>query len=434
MPSTTPRAPGLVLNRRVLSFASAFLVASLCAFPAPPAAAQGAAPAEAVHFTAGEELARTATLVTGVPISPLLGVSGLGAWRWWRTPAPARAALPWYARPWFWGTGISLALLFALNTTLGALVPGLKKPMDFVEEHENKVSFLVASPIVVAELHRMLGAADLLPDAFADSPAMAAAGLASLSGAGGGALELLVMIGLGAVYLTVFVVVFLGFHAVQVLIALSPSTILDLLLRSFRFSMLVAAAATAAIHPYFGAAYALGIALVCALIAGWSFRLSVYGTVFSWEFLTGRAGAGDPAHERLTAFAGRGLGDIPVRSLGRLESGAGVWSFRWRPWLILPARSLALGSSEGLAIVRGAISPRLVRTGPVRETALARFPPRFRGREERLAARLGAADVLDGRIVRGLRAAWRYLRELVRGGDPADPAIEPELRRAKSSA
>ena len=46
---------------------------------------------ERSQFTAGEEIARTITLTTGVPISPMLGVSALGAWRWWQTPAAARA-------------------------------------------------------------------------------------------------------------------------------------------------------------------------------------------------------------------------------------------------------------------------------------------------------------------------------------------------------
>ena len=125
------------------------------------AAQQAQAPSaptrERSQFTAGEEIARTVTLTTGVPISPLLGVSALGAWRWWRTPAAARAELPWYARPWFWGSGLFLVFLFAANTTIGAAVPGLKKPMDFVEEHENKLSALVASPIVLLEVKRLLG-------------------------------------------------------------------------------------------------------------------------------------------------------------------------------------------------------------------------------------------------------------------------------------
>jgi hypothetical protein len=384
--------------------------------------AAAARPAESA-FAPGEELARTLTLATGVPISPLLGVSALGAWRWWRASEQARPALPWYGQPWFWGTGLALAFLFAANTTLGGLVPGLKKPMDFVEEHENKVSALLASPIVLAEAQRLLSA--FARDEAAAAGGLVGAGAASLGGATGAALDLLARLGGAALVLAVYAVVFLAFHAVQVLIALSPSALLDLGLRLFRVSLFGAAAAASAVHPYLGAAFALVLVAGCALVAGWSFRLTVYGSVLSWEFLAGRVGGGDPARSRLAAFAGKGLMGPPVRTLGRLEADQeGNWRFRWRPWLVFPARAVAVGAGTALAVVRGALSPRLVRTGPLREETLARFPPRFRGREEALAARLGAREVLDGRLVRGLKATWRWLKELVLGTDAADAVAE----------
>lgn len=243
------------MSRRVLVFGLALLLLG-----ATLALATGdARGSESRHFSAGEEVARTLTLVTGVPISPLLGVSGLGAWRWWRTPEGLRPALPWYARPWFWGSGLAIALLFALNTTVGALVPGLKKPMDFVEEHENRFSTLIAAPVVLIEVRRALDAAGMLPDAVAARP-LAEAGAAAL--ADGTLARLLAGAGYLAVYGTIFVAVFLAFHAVQVLIALSPSVTLDLLLRGFRFSMLVAAAVTAAVDPWLGAVWAAVLALL----------------------------------------------------------------------------------------------------------------------------------------------------------------------------
>ena len=411
------------LRRRALAglLLAALAVGALGAAPPPPPGPGAAAGrASGSPFARGEELARAITLATGVPISPLLGVSALGALRWWRAPEAARAGLPWYARPWFWGSGLALVLLFAANTTIGGLVPGLKKPMDFVEEHENKVSALLASPIVVAEVERLLSAS--LP-AGAAPGGLAAAGLASVAGAAGAVIEPLARVGGAALVLVAYVLVFLAFHAVQVLIAISPSALLDLVLRLFRAGVLAAAAASSALHPWAGAAFGLGLLAGCALVAGWSFRLTVFGSVLSWEFLSGKAGAGDPLRERLTAFAGKGLGGPPVRTLGRLEPDAdGSWLFRWRPWLVLPARAVRVGEGSGLALVRGALTPRLVRTGPAREAVLARFPPRFRGREPALAGRLGARDVRDGRIVRGLKATWRWLRELALGTDAVDPA------------
>lgn len=386
--------------------------------PGTNASSRGAAD-ERSQFTAGEELARTVTLTTGVPISPLLGVSGLGAWRWWRTPAAARAELPWYARPWFWGTGLFLVFLFAANTTIGAAVPGLKKPMDFVEEHENKFSALVASPIVLLEVKRLLGLG---------FPALAGAGVASgapLAGSGlafvssveplAGAAKLFVDLGLGVLYLACFFLVFIAFHAIQVMIALSPSALLDMLLRGFRLTLLGLLGVSSWIHPYLGATLGFAILFIAWLTAGWSFRLTVYGSVLSWEFLTGRDGSADPASAPLAAFSQRGLKGVKPRSYGRLEGdGAGAWIFLYRPWLVLPRRSVALPPGE-MAVLKGALSPLLVRHGALRPQTLMRFPPRFRTREAELAARLGAGEVLEGRIVRGFRAAWQWLKELVLG-------------------
>lgn len=406
----------LLLALAVAAVAPAF-AAEPAAIPADP---------DRAHFRVGEELAKTVTVVTGVPISPLLGVSALGAFRWLRTAEPQRAALPWYARPWFWGSGLALVFLFFANTTIGGLIPGLKKPMDFVEEHENKLSALLATPIVLLEGQRLLASSGLLaalPAAGGAGVPLSSAGLAALVVAGDvdAWVAPLVKLGLGVLSIACFVVVFLAFHAIQVLIALSPSAILDMILRTFRVSMLVVVAGTAGLDPYLGAAVGLSILLVAWFVAGWSFRLSVYGSVLSWDFLAGRDGGADPASAPLRAFAARGLRGVPARSYGRLEpAGAGGWRFRWRPWLVLPARAVELGAGTRLALRRGAISPTLFAAGVLREPTLARFPPRFRGREEELARRLGATEVRDGRIVRGAKAAWAWLKELALGAEPAE--------------
>jgi len=390
------------------------------------AAGSPAAADERSQFTAGEEIARTVTLTTGVPISPLLGVSGLGAWRWWRTPEAARAALPWYARPWFWGPGLFLVFLFAANTTIGAAVPGLKKPMDFVEEHENKFSALVASPIVLLEVKRLLGLGfGPLAGSVAASGPISGPLSGPLSGstlaliaatpALDGAAKLFVDIGLGILYLACFFIVFLAFHAIQVVIALSPSALLDMLLRGFRLTLLGLLGVTSWIHPYLGATLGFAVLFIAWLTAGWSFRLTVYGSILSWEFLTGRDGSADPATAPLAAFSQRGLKGVKPRSFGRLaEDGAGGWLFHYRPWLVLPRHSVQLPPGE-MAVLKGALSPLLVRQGALRAQTLMRFPPRFRTREAELAVRLGAGEVLEGRIVRGFRAAWQWLKELALG-------------------
>jgi hypothetical protein len=122
------------------------------------------APATAnAEYLPGVALSQGITEITGVAVSPLLGLSSVGAWRYWKTPASARGGLPWYAQPWAWGTGFMLLALCFLKDSLGTTVPGLlKKPFDMIELFENKASALVASsafvPLVAQEMARHLDA------------------------------------------------------------------------------------------------------------------------------------------------------------------------------------------------------------------------------------------------------------------------------------
>ena len=299
--------------------------------------------------------------------------------------------------------------------------------MDFVEEHENKLSALVASPIVLLEVKRLLG----LGCSLLSRRRAAAAGCRSPVRPGfrgraeplAGAAGLFVDLGLGVLYLACFFVVFLAFHAIQVMIALSPSALLDMLLRSFRLSLLARGGCRPWIHPYLGAAVRIRILFIAWLIAGWSFRLTVYGSVLSWDFLTGRDGSADPARAPLRAFSQRGLKGVKARSYGRLESsGAGPWFFRYRPWLVLPTRSVPLPPG-GMAVLKGAISPLLVRQGALRAQTLMRFPPRFRTRE--IGARRAA------RRRRGARGPHRARLQGRLAGAEGAGSGNPGERRAR---
>src|SRR6185295_9560396 len=44
----------------------------------------------------GIEAAQTLSMITGVAISPLLGVGAVGAWKYFETPEDKRANLVWY--------------------------------------------------------------------------------------------------------------------------------------------------------------------------------------------------------------------------------------------------------------------------------------------------------------------------------------------------
>src|SRR6478735_12055592 len=68
--------------------------------------------------TPGLEIAALITQVTGVAISPLLGVSAIGAYRWVQASTPEeKAKLPWYGNPGFWICGLLLVGLVAAKDT-----------------------------------------------------------------------------------------------------------------------------------------------------------------------------------------------------------------------------------------------------------------------------------------------------------------------------
>jgi membrane protein implicated in regulation of membrane protease activity len=73
-------------------------VALMVAHAAQSPAAAPAPAKPAAKATPGMDIAHTVTTVTGVAISPLLGASAYGAFKWWKTDASQRDKLPVTAR------------------------------------------------------------------------------------------------------------------------------------------------------------------------------------------------------------------------------------------------------------------------------------------------------------------------------------------------
>jgi len=83
-----------------------------------------------------------------------------------------------------------------------------------------------------------------------------------------------------------FGIVWLAGHAINMLILISPFTSVDTALKGLRLSLLSLVAGSAAMNPYFGAGIALVVILAAWLLAGWSFRLTIFGSVYIWDFVT----------------------------------------------------------------------------------------------------------------------------------------------------
>ena len=86
--------------------------------------------------------------------------------------------------------------------------------------------------------------------------------------------------------------------------------------------------------------------------------------------------------------------------------------FTFRPWLVLPARTVRLAESvAGLEVEKGLLSSAVVRVRPARQAlSLVRLPPRYRKQEAAVARVFGLLPVREAALVRGLGGVWRWLK------------------------
>jgi hypothetical protein len=376
-----------------------------------PLAASAAAPAESAASTnavvPGTELAHAISEITGVAISPLVGTSAVGAWRYFHAQTPQqRARLPWFARPWFWIPAFVLVTACFLKDTVGLTAPRLlKKPLDVADALAHKISGLIATgafvPLVIS----------VFPPAEPEAALQGSTGFLAaidLSWLGNGLLVPVAMLA--------FFIVFLASNAINILILLSPFAVIDAALKGFRLLVLLTVTATAFANPWLGAACALIIIGIAYFIAGWSLRLSYFGLIFIWDLATLRSRRFRPDVSANRMLLAREINRVPARTYGTLRRDeGGRLILHYRPWLVLPKRTLTLPEGQ-YAVGKGLFYSQLMRVEGEGLSAALLLPPRYCGHEAELVSIYGLAGVRDA----GLRATFRWLKELV--GLKAQPA------------
>jgi hypothetical protein len=382
------------------------------AVPAEPVVVAPAASAT----SPGLELARTISLITGVAISPLLGVGTVGAWEYFSTPPDKRHHLNWYAHPAFWIPALLLVALVALKDILGTAAPSvLKKPFDVAELIENKISGLVAAGAFVPLIIKVFGPHSTEGAQAWMSFGPKAAWFATIDGAA--VLNTL----LTPFAIIAFVLVWLASHAISILIVLSPFTMVDALLKGVRLLVLLLVTVTYFLNPYVGAAFALLIIIASYFLAGWSFRLLVLGGVYAWDYLTGRCTRFRPQAEACWMFTAADMGSAPVRTYGRLlRAEDGQLAFEYGPWILLKKRTVALPPGT-YAVGRGLFYSEILLQGE-REKTFLLLPPRYRSHEEVVAQAYALAEVKDVGWRKGFRGACTMLKGLAGFGGAGRPA------------
>lgn len=359
--------------------------------------------------------AKAIATVTGVAISPLLGTGALGFYQRLQAKTEEEvAALPWYAQWSFILPALAIVGVCAAKDAFGAVMPpGLKKPLDVLETIENKASGLVAAgavvPFTMSALSKMIVSA-----APSGGDTLAHAGTATVMVMVGAIdwswfLNLLIV----PVGIAVFGVVWLASHSINALILLSPWGAIDAALKGSRTAVLALIPLTAMINPWISAALSLIIILVAYLVAGWAFRLTVFGAIFSWDFLSfgkSRCRVAEKGENTLFSSSALTKQGVPMRTWGRLknEPENGKLVFRYRPWLVLPEETLDVKLEE-MAVGKGLFISS-IQSG---DTTAFVLPPRYSGHEDEVVRAYGIeGEVKDA----GLLRACSALKELFGGG------------------
>jgi hypothetical protein len=364
-------------------------------------AADSTTPAPADKNNPGQQIAQALSLITGVAISPLMGVGAVGAWQWFQAKTPEqKAKLAWFASPLFWVPALLLVAACFVKDSAGIVLPPLlKKPFDVAETIEHKVSGLVATgafvPIAVSIFQSSSGGDH--------GAALSAAGFAAID------LSWLYNALMVPFAMVAFFIVFLASNAINILILVSPFGAVDAALKAFRTAIIASVAVTSFANPWVGAAWALVLIGLSWLIAGWSFRLSHFGLAFVWDFVTRRPNRFKPDPTVNKMFLGRKIDYVPARTYGRLSRDEkGNLVLKYRPWLVLAERSLILPAGNYAAGKGVFFSEILQCDGDNTKIALL-LPPRYRGHEYELVAIYG----LDGVRDTGLLAAWQWCKSML---------------------
>jgi hypothetical protein len=382
-----------------------FLFAGLLvlALLAPPASAEIAiAGRTADPNPAAKKLCETISIITGVAISPLLGVGAIGAYDYFSAKSDEeKARLPWFANPWFWAPALLLVLACFVKDAAGTTVlpTVIKKPLDAAETVEHKISGLVATgafvPIIVSLMHTV--------NATEPGASLSSLGFAAIS-----VPNWLYDVFMVPVAMAAFFVVFLASNAINVLILISPFSTVDAALKVFRTAILASVVGTSFLNPWLGAVWAAILILISWLIAGWSFRLSHFGLAFLWDFFTIRKSRFQPDATLNKMFLGRKIQKVPARTYGKLSrNDNGELDFHYRPWLVLPLRKLVLPAGQYEA-GRGLFYSEIMKLEDGNPKTIILLPPRYLGHEEEIAKIYhfeGTRDV-------GLLAAWAWFKSL----------------------
>lgn len=355
----------------------------------------------------GVALAEGVSQLTGVAVSPLLGVSVIGTWKYFTTPEELRDTLPWICHPAFWGIGISILLLCFFKDTIGSVAPSfVKKPLDFLELFEDKFSAIIAGSAFVPFLVQQYAA-------FAPQSSESIVGTAMMPAPVLAAIDPVWI--WTPIALIGFFTVWIVSHAITVLAALSPFRILEVFLRGSRLALLGLVALLYLISPVLAAVLCSILIVICAFLAPKAFRLSVYGTVVGFDLVRSLIRKSTFQPEKIRGFLmKRGSRLIKAGCFGRVSTNTEeelTFQSRWGFFGV--DRTLRFPSESTLVLTRGILFPtiRLVDDSGS-ETTVIHLLPKTRHFADEVAEHLGL-ELRETAVTKGFRSARKWAADLL---------------------
>jgi hypothetical protein len=366
----------------------------------------------------GESVTKALATVTSTAISPLVGVSVMGAWQYFKTPGPQRTQLPFFDRPYFWAPAMLLLLLIFIKDTFGGFAPLIKKPLDAIEvllvNHASLV--LIVFPVLMNQVARVMGFTSVkgLFAYMLDGPVVYAATLQTpgVHHAFSVATAVLYTV----VGFAIAGVVWLFGHCFDVLALISPFPFVDFVLKAIRNVIFAVLLGTSIVSPHLGLLLSLAVIIVSFMLFGWALRLAFFGSYFAWSLLQMLVLEMQETPSRdsgVRAFSA-GLKNIKHRTYGKLAPGEnGSLVFAYRRLLVGPQKRVVVGSADSFAVGRGVFYPTVVEPieSAKKHRVVFRLLPTYRGVEEEVRACLDCSGVQDMRWSKGLLSFWKFVTD-----------------------
>lgn len=369
----------------------------------------------------GEMIAGEISKATGCAISPILGISVLGAYTYYTTPVELRAEVPWHASPKFWGPLLAVLLGIILKDSAKIALPKIIiMPLDAIETLLEKNTSAVLGLLVILSsitgrgLDRMRLAGDNIHFTFLSSAYAAQSVADGVPALPAGLFEL------GFLFILVTVIfglVWVVSQSFNFLIFLCPFSWLDLLLALCKNVLIALLLGAYLINPFLGLFTSSIIILICLFLFARSYRFVIFGTLFSLDMLLKKSREQELESMKVKAFSGSAVTGVPSLSYGSVTTRDSRLVFHYRPWLFMPLKSVTTPFQCGQCDVgTGTLYPVIVAAGEKLNTNLTlfRLRPRYHGHAPRIAELLGLRGIRDMTLGKTFKDGYKWLLEQLR--------------------